>query len=209
MNRKFPLFILLAFIALSMMVVPIRVSGQTELMGVRIPSGQMDNRISTNVQGEILIDYGSFLWSVMAPEDLRYLDREGIQYQTIENPYMLTLGGQSFDPLVSIPDFDTVWDTKSLESGQGLHLVQFLGPTKDEWLDALDVDGLEVLQYIHPFTYVVWGEVSDSLDGGLPACLCRATPEPSFEQRSNSYSCHDLPGIWLGRHNLSIGKIGR
>jgi hypothetical protein len=39
-----------------------------------------------------------------------------------------------------------------------LYLVQFAGPTRTEWLDSLRANGLSVVQYIHPFTYVVWGE---------------------------------------------------
>jgi len=161
MNRKSPQFILLALIAILMMIVPSRVSGQTEVVGVRIPSGEKDVRKRVSAPGEIAIDYGTFQWSVMTPAELVELDREGIAYQTFENPYTLTLGGQSFDPLVSMPAFDASWETPSQDEGPRLNLVQFHGPTKAEWLEALEDDGLAVLQYIHPFTYVVWGEVSD------------------------------------------------
>jgi hypothetical protein len=34
------------------------------------------------------------------------------------------------------------------------------GPVKAAWLDALEKDGLQIVQYIHPFTYVVWGEAN-------------------------------------------------
>jgi len=43
-------------------------------------------------------------------------------------------------------------------SGPDLHLVQFVGPTRDEWLAGIEADGLRVVQYIHPYTYIVWGE---------------------------------------------------
>lgn len=35
-------------------------------------------------------------------------------------------------------------------------LVQFRGPTKAEWLAALEARGITVAQHIHPFTYIVW-----------------------------------------------------
>jgi len=161
MTQKIFLIALLALVLLSLAVVPTPVRSDTGVVGVRIPAGDMDRRICASVPGEIVINYGSFLWSVMTPPELADLDREGIVYQSWENPYMLTLGGQSFDPLVLIPTFDAAWETLSQDAGPGLHLVQFHGPTKSEWLETIEADGLAVLQYIHPFTYVVWGEASD------------------------------------------------
>ena len=92
-------------------------------------------------------------------EDLKTaLENSGAQYQTIENPYTLTLGGQSFDPLFSTPSFTAALSGKEKSGSAGLHLVQFHGPIKDAWLADLEAAGLEIVQYIHPFTYVVWGE---------------------------------------------------
>ncbi len=99
----------------------------------------------------------------MQPTDLAGLDAAGVAYQAIENPYALTLGGQTFDPLEGVPAFGLAMEQKALRSGEpGLHLVQFHGPIKDAWLDDLEKAGLDVIQYIYPFTYVVWGDL-DSL----------------------------------------------
>lgn len=43
-------------------------------------------------------------------------------------------------------------------SGKRLHLVQFAGPIKQEWVDALEADGLQVVTYIPNNAYLVWGE---------------------------------------------------
>lgn len=46
--------------------------------------------------------------------------------------------------------------------GQGpdLRLVQFAGPIQPEWLHALRADGVQPLQYIHPYSYVVWADAT-------------------------------------------------
>ena len=38
--------------------------------------------------------------------------------------------------------------------GPDLHLVQFIGPTQGTWLDELRASGMEIVQYIYPFTYI-------------------------------------------------------
>ncbi len=135
-------------------------------VGVRIPvdeAGQSRAAVQATVQGAVkaerVIDYGSFLWAVLSPADLAGLEAAGITYQTTENPYTLNLGGQSFDPLAGVPGFALGEADKGRSAGgAGLHLVQFFGPTQDAWLAQLESAGLDVIQYIHPFTYVVWGE---------------------------------------------------
>ena len=67
--------------------------------------------------------------------------------------FMLDLGGQRFDPL-----FDPPQGTISRDAAAQLRLVQFSGPIQPDWLDALNHAGAEVLQYIHPYSYVVWAD---------------------------------------------------
>ena len=43
-------------------------------------------------------------------------------------------------------------------AGKRLHLVQFGGPIRQEWVDALEKDGLRVVTYIPNNAYLVWGE---------------------------------------------------
>ncbi len=45
-------------------------------------------------------------------------------------------------------------------AGKRLHLVQFAGPIKQEWVDALESDGLRVVTYIPSNAYLVWGEAA-------------------------------------------------
>lgn len=101
-------------------------------------------------------DYGSFQWLYATDAEMAALDAADVKFTAVEDAFVLDLGGTRFDPLVSPPapravDNDDVAD---------FHLVQLDGPTQRGSLDALKASGLEPVQYIHPFTYVVWGNGS-------------------------------------------------
>ena len=67
--------------------------------------------------------------------------------------FTLDLGGRTFDPLI-----DARASTQSRNTDAGLRLVQFDGPTRPEWLEGLMRQGATPLQYIHPYSYVVWAD---------------------------------------------------
>ena len=140
------------------------VDGQDELIGVRIPRDASRVMQLNQGQVDVMIDYGSFIWMVIPSSNLTVLDAAGIPFQAYPNPYALTLGGSTFDPLFhpALPDISS--SSKIDSSEPGLHLVQFQGPTKSTWLNALQAQGLEIVQYIHPFTYMVWGSL-DQIEG--------------------------------------------
>jgi len=103
------------------------------------------------------------------PEHARVIDRHG-EIAIIEvaanratdlpdavpllDGYRLTLPGlPARDPLAQAPGPELA--TADPER-PAIGLVQFRGPPKAEWLDALEARGITVAQYIHPFTYIVW-----------------------------------------------------
>ncbi|MHC4447403.1 MAG: hypothetical protein ACYSXF_06440, partial [Planctomycetota bacterium] len=71
--------------------------------------------------------------------------------------YTLRLGEVSFDPLLEAPDVPEGWAALDA-GGPELRLVQLTGPTHAAWLDQLEDTGLAIVQYIHPYTYIVWCE---------------------------------------------------
>lgn len=77
--------------------------------------------------------------------------------------YVLTLGEQSFDPLVQMTPMPLEWGYTD-QIGNDLRLVQFDGPIQESWVDAMRDAGLKPIQYIHPFTYITWATPS-SRDG--------------------------------------------
>jgi hypothetical protein len=104
-------------------------------------------------------NYGRFVWLELANSDLERLAATGLPYEVRPSPYTLRLGAQRFDPVREPSSLPPGWD-RLPGDGPDLHLVQFAGPIRDEWLAELRSQGLEVVQYIHPFTYIVWGEPS-------------------------------------------------
>lgn len=80
--------------------------------------------------------------------------------------YVLHLGGVSFDPLMGFPTFEGPWDGRSADRDD-LFLVQLTGPTQDKWMQALARLNWTPVQYISPYTYVVWGHpafMTETLD---------------------------------------------
>ncbi len=103
------------------------------------------------------VDYGRFAWLELTAENLDQLQASGLPFQVYPEPFTLHLGEQSFDPRQGGPNLPAGWEGVH-GTGPDLYLVQLIGPTRAEWLDDLRRSGLQIVQYIHPFTYIVWGE---------------------------------------------------
>lgn len=181
---------LISMIALSLIISPvIPVGGREEQIGVRIPASAYHARQLNQLKTDVAVNYGSFVWIVISLSDLAELDRVGILHQDYPNPYELTLGGKTFDPLNTLPTYDNEDSHERGASQPGLHLVQLIGPTKPAWLDIIKSSGLEVVQYIHPFTYVVWGDRA-TLTGLTSRTFTRWVGEflPDYAIQPNTYN---------------------
>lgn len=84
--------------------------------------------------------------------------------KTGEKKYELVLGERRFDPHNDAPEFPADWGDAA-SSGPDLQLVQLYGPTKSADLAQLKAAGIDIVTYIHPFTYVVWAKPLHDLDG--------------------------------------------
>lgn len=83
--------------------------------------------------------------------------------------FRLDLGGMRFDPLAWSPDAGDAWLVGS-GSGPGWRLVQFDGPIRRQALAQLRAAGLEPVQYLHPHSYVAWGDAAGlGRAGGIAA----------------------------------------
>ncbi len=124
---------------------------------------------AANAGGQLVVDYGAFgLWRlppdtsqpglVAAPASLRPAGGN------------LYLRGLTLDTTQSVVEpalpaglrQDTV-------SGDGLWIVQFIGPALDGWLEALRVSGLEIVAYLPENAYIVWGSDPQSRISGNEA----------------------------------------
>jgi subtilisin family serine protease len=73
--------------------------------------------------------------------------------------FRLDLGGTRFDPLTATPVAGDDW-LRGTGTGPGWRLVQFHGPIRRDALAQLRDAGLEPVQYIHPYSYVVWADAA-------------------------------------------------
>jgi serine protease AprX len=115
------------------------------------------SRAASELQPIHALDYGTFVWVELNVADFARLQAGNVTYEVQPDAFELVLGEQRFDPLQGPPQVATGWD-KSSAGGPDLHLVQFIGPPRPEWLDTLESQNLEIVQYIFPNSYVVWGE---------------------------------------------------
>jgi subtilisin family serine protease len=133
------------------------VAAAGEMHWVRVDASH--DAISRIVDAKNAADYGSFQWLSVDSSSLARLKNAGFPIIESEAPFALDLGGEHFDPAAGVPEFGG-WNHASRSDGADFRLVQFGGPVRQSSLDALRTEGVEPVQYIHPFTYVVWSRTS-------------------------------------------------
>ncbi len=150
---------LLLVLCLLALVSPVRATLAPAAVVVRLDAGAYQAALALDLLSPGVGDYDSFAWIALSPVELARLRQAGVPYVAIPDPFVLNLGDQQFDPVRERPRLPAGWEA-SPAGGPGLHLVQFAGPIRDEWLTQLRSGGVEIVQYIHPFTYVVWGDAA-------------------------------------------------
>ncbi|MEO7431464.1 MAG: S8 family serine peptidase [Dokdonella sp.] len=137
---------------------PAATTANTNLHWVRIDATRAALQ-RVHVSADVRADYGRFQWAALDDAALARVRAAGVGVTEIERPFVIDLGGERFDPGVDVPNFGSRWyqSSGSNPEGNDLRLLQFAGPVRQTSLDALRSAGLEPVQYIHPFTYVVWG----------------------------------------------------
>ena len=136
---------------------------------------------------------------------------------------VLHLGGVSFDPLVDSQPYP-LHLSKSASDQPDLRLVQVHGPVRDVHRATLEDRGLQLVQYIHPDTYIAWADpVQLESVAGLPAVrwvgdfapACRLLPhlrgrtDDAIDLRVVVYRGSDVGYIIRSLHDLGIGSVKR
>lgn len=160
---------------------PVRAQNQTRVVGLRLAPNNAEALIRSGLTPVTRIDYGSFVWLVLDAGDLSERTSDTLSPASVPDPYHLDLGGQRFDPLLAKPTFPPGWQEVQRTASPNLHLIQFHGPIKAAWLADLQNAGLEIVQYLHPFTYVVWGS-AQALEraGAQPAVRWEGAFHPAY-----------------------------
>lgn len=159
MKRTGLFLVVLALLLTALPLSSLSAVGATDTVFVRMSSADYD---AANVRGVRAVDYGTFVWLELTPAEMARLQASGLAFEAYAEPYTLRLGELSFDTRLGGPELPDGWDAVRGD-GPDLHLVQVAGPTQAGWLDSLKASGLQIVQYIHPFTYVVWGD-GETLD---------------------------------------------
>lgn len=109
---------------------------------------------------ELWHDYGAFglyrvdtaVWPTIAADVRAAAD-------VLSGDELLMVGGRPFD--TQDPAATTQRQLAADESaGPALHLIQFVGPIKDEWLASVRAAGAEPVQYLASNGYLVWADAA-------------------------------------------------
>jgi len=105
---------------------------------------------------QLLEDYGSFALYRADAVALHAAQTASSQTQTDNEADTLQFTAHPFDTqrdtLVAPAPFALT------PAGAGLQIVQFVGPVKQEWLDALSARGIRPVQYVANSGYIVWAD---------------------------------------------------
>ncbi len=165
MNRRIPSLLAAAVVGLSMSgaVSADVISNTTDQVDrthyVRLSAGALAQAAGLDLTPSLDINYGSFRWLELTDEQIAKLNAAGVPFTEKQDAFMLRLGENAFDPIVDGQPVEPASLNAIRRDGPDMHLVQFKGPAKQEWLDQLNASGLRVVKYLHPYTYVVWGDL--------------------------------------------------
>ncbi len=156
-------FVITQFISLIAFVMPVVAAKGADSPPrghfVRIDSKASEQTTRLGMHPKFAVDYGSFRVLELDDADFEKLTASRITHVD-QIDYSLILGESRFDPLLESPAVADAWAAVPRSTGSDLRLIQFVGPPKQEWLDRMAGDGIQVVQYIHPNAYVVYSPPS-------------------------------------------------
>jgi uncharacterized repeat protein (TIGR01451 family) len=128
-------------------------SASARLQKVRISDAQLSQQAATQ-GGQLIADYGGFqLFRVNTALASNLAGRPGVEFLTEDD--LITLNTGSLDTTrAAVKALRQPVDSTAAES---LHLVQFAGPIKAEWMNGLLASGVQVVTYIPNNAYLIYG----------------------------------------------------
>jgi PKD repeat protein len=104
---------------------------------------------------ELIADYGSF--QVLRVDKAQAAVAQAKpEVESITRHNIIELNTGPLD--TTTPAVQALRVPAALTSGKRLHLIQFAGPLKPEWRDALEKTGVEIVTYIPNNTYLIYGD---------------------------------------------------
>ena len=165
-------------VAAASTVAPAALAGSHAL---RLPAADADAVYSLGVRPLHDLDYGSFRWLVVDDISLDRIEAAGVPHDKVEDATTVQVQGFVFDPVAdgepAIPD-----GLRASGDRAGLHLLQLIGPVRDEWVAALAEAGIQLLQYYPHNAYLVWAD-PDTMAGleALPFVRWQGRFHPAYK----------------------------
>ncbi len=105
---------------------------------------------------KVVGDYGAF--TVLEADDALLAGSDSNRVEIDDDWNLIRLNSQVMD--TRAPQTKARRKVTGTFAGKRLHLVQFAGPIKPEWLDALKQSGAEIVTYIPENTYLIYGDAA-------------------------------------------------
>jgi PKD repeat protein len=165
--------VLLVFISAALLALSPSSLGAAPARALQTPSGGTKVMVDSSDRATIneltkggatlLADYGAFgLWSVSSAQRSSLVGRSSVIARADFDTIALR-GGSSIDTRAGAPSVPAgLRQTRT--SGEQFWMLQFIGPTKDSWLDQVRALGVQIVMYMPNNAYVVWGDKA-ALDG--------------------------------------------
>ncbi len=157
--RQFYTLLFMLLLLLSIVVVAVQAGEQSlpqnqgsETYKVVAQPGEL-NPISPDVT--LLADYGSYQLFSVSTTQLNRLNSTQTHAYVADEMNVMELNGHvintQHDAALVSP-----FNSALTPTGGSLHLIQFVGPIKDEWLTAIRATGSDPIHYIANNGYLVW-----------------------------------------------------
>ena len=156
----------------------------------------------TSQGARVIADYGSY---VLLQANDALANTKGAQL--VDENNVVSLNAGAID--TTTPDAQAKRTAISGKNGKGMHLIQFAGPIRPEWYQALVATGAHIVTYIPSNSYLVYGTsdrlqnvqnlaanksiaqwdgaygASYRLDPAVAAAPSSATPQPNLSDKGN------------------------
>ncbi|HEY2083578.1 MAG TPA: S8 family serine peptidase [Verrucomicrobiae bacterium] len=103
---------------------------------------------------KVIGDYGAF--TVLEADDALLTGASSNRVEVADDWNLIRLNARVLD--TRAPETTALRKARGTFAGKRLHLVQFAGPIKPEWLAALKRIGAQVVSYIPENTYLIYGD---------------------------------------------------
>lgn len=144
--------------------------------------------LTLDSQSKLIHDYGSYKLYSMSDEKAAELTQNHKNVSIARDMDMLLFDAYRFNTQMQKLDQQEIVDF-NLKHPQGLQLIQFNGPVKNEWLDSIKSQGIKPIHYIANNGYLVWATAEQR------SKLSEMVSRQEFVQFSAPY----LPKFKLGK----------